>query len=271
MPQTPPKSAHRHGGAAAPSSTAASAVHPPKPNANYGSKLMVLVGVGMLAALLYAGATSGARPSVALPPPAVDMAAAVSSPQATKATAVFAGGCFWGVQAVFQHTRGVLNAVSGYAGGTPETASYPQVSSGKTGHAEAVSITYDPTVVTYGQLLQIFFSVAHDPTEVDRQGPDYGPQYRSAIFYAHPDEQRVAQQYIAQLDATGLLPRKIATTLAPLSNFYPAEDEHQDYATRNPHSIYIATYDRPKITQLQTLLPDRFREVPVLVAGQAAR
>ncbi len=187
------------------------------------------------------------------------------------ATAVFAGGCFWGVQAVFQHTQGVLNAVSGYAGGSKETASYPQVSSGKTGHAEAVSITYDPTVVTYGQLLQVFFSVAHDPTEIDRQGPDYGPQYRSAIFYSTPDEQRVAQQYIAQLDATQLLPRKIATTLAPLSNFYPAEDEHQDYATRNPHSIYIATYDRPKITQLQALLPDRFREAPVLVAGQVSR
>lgn len=270
MPQTPHKSAHRHGGAAAPSSKAASAVHPSKPNANYGSKLLVLVGAGMLAALLYAGATSGARPAVALPPPVVDTAAAVSSPPTT-ATAVFAGGCFWGVQAVFQHTRGVLNAVSGYAGGTKETASYPQVSSGKTGHAEAVSITYDPTVVTYGQLLQIFFSVAHDPTEVDRQGPDYGPQYRSAIFYSTPDEQGVAQQYIAQLDATELLPRKIATSVAPLSNFYPAEDEHQDYATRNPHSIYIATYDRPKITQLQTLLPERFREVPVLVAGQVSR
>jgi len=241
-------------------------MHPPKPNANYGSKLLVLVGAGMLAALLYAGA----RPAVALPPPVVDMAAAGSSPPAT-ATAVFAGGCFWGVQAVFQHTQGVLNAVSGYAGGSKETASYPQVSSGKTGHAEAVSITYDPTVVSYGQLLQIFFSVAHDPTEIDRQGPDYGPQYRSAVFYSTPDEQRVAQQYIAQLDATELLPRKIATALAPLSNFYPAEDEHQDYATRNPHSIYIATYDRPKITQLQTLLPERFRESPVLVAGQPLR
>lgn len=113
--------------------------------------------------------------------------------------------------------------------------------------------------------------MAHDPTEIDRQGPDYGPQYRSAVFYSTPDEQRVAQQYIAQLDATELLPLKIATTLAPLSNFYPAEDEHQDYATRNPHSIYIATYDRPKIMQLQTLLPDRFREAPVLVAGQVSR
>lgn len=245
-------------------------MHPSKPNANYSSKLLVLVGAGMLAALLYAGATSGARPAVALPPPVVDVAATVSSPPAT-ATAVFAGGCFWGVQAIFQHTQGVLNAVSGYAGGSKETASYPQVSSGKTGHAEAVSITYDPTVVSYGQLLQIFFSVAHDPTEIDRQGPDYGPQYRSAIFYSTPDEQRVAQQYIAQLDATELLPLKIATALAPLSNFYPAEDEHQDYATRNPHSIYIATYDRPKITQLQTLLPDRFREAPVLVAGQVSR
>jgi peptide-methionine (S)-S-oxide reductase len=255
VPHTPHKSARRPGAA-----TAA------KPPSNFASKMLVLAGVFMLGALLYAGATSGAKPAVALPAPAVDIVAV--SPPATS-TVVFAGGCFWGVQAVFQHTRGVLNAVSGYAGGTPETATYPHVSSGKTGHAEAVAITYDPQVVTYGQLLQIFFSVAHDPTEIDRQGPDYGPQYRSAIFYAHPDEQRVAQQYIAQLDATQLLPRKIATTLAPLTQFYPAEEEHQDYATRNPHSIYIATYDRPKITQLQTLMPDRFREAPVLVADQA--
>lgn len=261
MPHTPHKSARRPG-APAPATAAAKAGKPPS---NFASKMLVLVGVVMLGALLYAGATSGAKPAVALPAPAVDLAA--GSPPATS-TVVFAGGCFWGVQAVFQHTRGVLNAVSGYAGGTPETASYPHVSSGKTGHAEAVAITYDPQVVTYGQLLQIFFSVAHDPTEIDRQGPDYGPQYRSAIFYTHPDEQRVAQQYIAQLDATQLLPRKIATTLAPLTQFYPAEEEHQDYATRNPHSIYIATYDRPKITQFQTLMPDRFRETPVLVAGQ---
>ncbi|MFY3384695.1 peptide-methionine (S)-S-oxide reductase MsrA [Paracidovorax sp. MALMAid1276] len=222
----------------------------------------------MLAALLYAGATSGARPSVALPPPDTDVAHPVA---AGPATAVFAGGCFWGVQAVFQHTQGVLNAVSGYAGGTPETATYSHVSAGRTNHAEAVAITFDPQVVSYGQLLQIFFSVAHDPTEVDRQGPDVGRQYRSAIFYAQPQEQRVAQQYIAQLDASQLLPRKIATTLAPLDRFYPAEDEHQDYATRNPHSLYIATYDRPKITQLQTLLPELFRASPVLVSGQAVQ
>ena len=256
--QPPHKPTQRHG-AAAPSATAATAA----PTANFGSKLRVLVGVVMLAALLYAGATSGARTSVALPPPDVDLKA-LSLP--ATATAVFAGGCFWGVQAVFQHTQGVLNAVSGYAGGSKETATYPQVSSGKTGHAEAVAVTYDPQMVSYGQLLQIFFSVAHDPTEIDRQGPDYGPQYRSAIFYTHPHEQQVAEQYITQINATQLLPRKIATTLAPLSNFYPAEDEHQDYATRNPHSIYIATYDRPKIAQLQALLPHRFRDKPVLVA-----
>lgn len=265
MPQPPHKPAQRHGASAPPASAATTA---PQPPSNIGSKLLVLVGVLMLAALLYAGATSGARPSVALPPPETDVKA--PSPPAT-ATAVFAGGCFWGVQAVFQHTQGVLNAVSGYAGGSKETASYPMVSSGKTGHAEAVAITYDPQVVSYGQLLQIFFSVAHDPTEIDRQGPDYGPQYRSAIFYSTPDEQGVAQQYIAQLDATQLLARKIATTLAPLDAFYPAEDEHQDYATRNPHSIYIATYDRPKIAQLEALLPERFRDTPVLVAGQAPR
>ena len=208
---------------------------------------------------------------MALPPPAEDIAHGSPAIAAATATAVLAGGCFWGVQAVFQHTNGVLNAVSGYAGGAPETATYPQVSSGKTGHAEAVAITYDPQVVSYGQLLQIFFSVAHDPTEVDRQGPDIGPQYRSAIFYAKAEEQSVAQLYINQLDATQLLPREIATTLVPLSRFYPAEDEHQDYATRNPHSLYIATYDRPKITQLQALLPERFRSSPVLVGSQASR
>lgn len=204
--------------AAAPAETTSS------PGSNHGSKLLVLVGVAMLAALLYAGASSGARPSVALPPPAEDIAHGSPPIPAATATAVLAGGCFWGVQAVFQHTNGVLNAVSGYAGGAPETATYPQVSSGKTGHAEAVAITYDPQVVSYGQLLQIFFSVAHDPTEVDRQGPDIGPQYRSAIFYANAEEQRVAQLYINQLDATQLLPREIATTLVPLSRFYPAED-----------------------------------------------
>lgn len=261
MPHTPHKPA-RHPGAPSPANARAATAKPPS---NLASKMLVLVGLVMLGALLYAGATSGAKPAVALPPPTVDIAAA--SPPSTS-TVVFAGGCFWGVQAVFQHTKGVLNAVSGYAGGTADTANYPHVSSGKTGHAEAVAITYDPQVVSYGQLLQIFFSVAHDPTEINRQGPDYGPQYRSAIFYARPDEQKVAQQYIAQLDATQLLQRPIATTLSPLAQFYPAEEEHQDYATRNPHAIYIATYDRPKITQLQIVMPDRFRETPVLVAGQ---
>lgn len=237
----------------------------PAAASQWASKLLVLAGIAMLLALLYAGATSRPAPAVALPAPAHDIAPP-SLPAA--ATAVFAGGCFWGVQAVFQHTRGVLNAVSGYAGGKRETAHYAQVSTGKTGHAEAVAVTYDPRQVSYGELLRIFFSVAHDPTEVDRQGPDFGPQYRSALFYASADEERVARRYIAQLDASGLLRRKIATTVVPLEQFYPAEDEHQDYAARNPHTVYIATYDRPKIDQLQKLLPDLFRPEPVLVSQQ---
>ena len=292
MPQPPSKPVHRpiaagQTGAAA-TLARGSGSDAPKPTSNTASKVLVLAGVFMVGALLYSGATSGAKPSVVLPAPAVDLVAASTPSVATappetavialatpiplqRATAVFAGGCFWGVQAVFQHTQGVLNAVSGYAGGNGETANYGKVSSGKTGHAEAVAITYDPKVVSYGQLLQIFFSIAHDPTEVDRQGPDYGPQYRSVIFYASPDEQRVAQQYIAQLDTAAVLPRKVATTVTPLTQFYPAEDEHQDYATRNPHSIYISTYDQPKITQFQKLMPERFREQPLLVAGQASR
>ena len=230
--------------------------------------LALTAGTLAAAALLWYAVPSFAESARRVPAPTVDLTAAAA---AKTESAVFAGGCFWGVQGVFQHVKGVSNAVSGYAGGAAKMARYEDVGTGRTGHAEAVRITYDPQQISYGKLLQIYFSVAHDPTEVDRQGPDYGPQYRSAIFYAHPDEQRVAEQYIAQLDAGRLLPRKIATTLAPLDAFYPAEDEHQDYATRNPHSIYIATYDRPKIAQLKALLPERFRETPVLVAGSTQR
>lgn len=286
MPQPPSKPVHRPGAPHDKTNTAlaAASTGATKRTSRVASRLLVLTGAILLGALLYSEVTSGARTAVVLPPPVVDLvaaggpltAAAVPANASTalvplqRATAVFAGGCFWGVQAVFQHTRGVLNAVSGYAGGSSETANYAQVSSGKTDHAEAVSVTYDPHTISYGQLLQIFFSVAHDPTEINRQGPDSGPQYRSAIFYASPDEQRVAQQYIAQLDAAALLPRKVATQITPLTQFYRAEDAHQDYATRHPHSIYITLHDKPKITQFQQLLPERFREQPVLVASQTA-
>lgn len=181
-------------------------------------------------------------------------------------TAVFAGGCFWGVQAVFQHTRGVLGAVSGYAGGPKEAASYERVGSGTTGHAESVQVTYDPKQVSYGKLLQVFFAVAHDPTQLDRQGPDAGPQYRSAIFHSGAAQNDVAQRYIAQLEAAHAFRGKIVTQLAPLAGFYPAEAYHQDYATLHPESPYIAAFDLPKIANLKRTMPEVYREAPVLVS-----
>jgi peptide-methionine (S)-S-oxide reductase len=204
-----------------------------------------------------------AEKAVPLPPPAQDVPATK-----TTDTAVFAGGCFWGVQAVFQHTRGVLNAVSGYAGGDPASAKYDLVSGGRTGHAEAVQVTFDPKQVSYGQLLQVYFSVAHDPTTLDRQGPDVGTQYRSALFYKDAEEKRVAEGYIAQLDAAKVFPSKIVTQLAPLKGFYPAEAYHQDYATLHPNQPYIATFDRPKIANLKSTMPQLYRDKPVLVSAQ---
>jgi peptide-methionine (S)-S-oxide reductase len=199
---------------------------------------------------------------VQLPAPAHDPAPA---DPATARTAVFAGGCFWGVQAVFQHTDGVLAAVSGYAGGSAAEANYQAVVTGSTRHAESVQVRYDPRKISYGQLLQIFFAVAHDPTQLDRQGPDVGPQYRSAIFFADAAQQQIAQRYIAQLDAAKVFPAKIVTQVAPLGAFYRAEAYHQDYATLHPDSPYIATFDRPKIASLKAAFPARYRESPVLV------
>jgi len=209
-------------------------------------------------------ADAAAGKAVKLPPPAQDLPAS-----GERATAVFAGGCFWGVQAVFQHTQGVLNAVSGYAGGTRETATYQAIGSGRTGHAESVQVTYDPRRVSYGKLLQIYFSVAHDPTQLNRQGPDRGPQYRSAIFHADPAQKQVAQQYIAQLEAAQVFAQKIVTELNPLQAFYPAEAYHQDYATLHPDQPYIAMHDRPKIANLKAAMPEVFRDKPVLVSSQA--
>jgi peptide-methionine (S)-S-oxide reductase len=209
---------------------------------------------------MYFGTTSAAERAVKLPPPAFD------APVATQ-TAVFAGGCFWGVQGVFQHTQGVLNAVSGYAGGQKDTASYEMVGSGRTGHAESVQVTFDPKRVSYGKLLQIYFSIAHDPTQLNRQGPDTGTQYRSAIFYADPTQKQVAERYIAQLDAAHVFPAKIVTQVAPLNGFFAAEGYHQDYATLHPDSPYIATFDLPKIANLKSTMPEVWREQPVLVAA----
>jgi peptide-methionine (S)-S-oxide reductase len=182
-------------------------------------------------------------------------------------TVVLAGGCFWGVQAVFQHVKGVSQAVSGYAGGAKDTASYAVVSSGQSGHAESVQVTFDPRQISYGRILQIYFSVAHDPTQLNRQGPDTGPQYRSAIFYRDDSQKSIAQAYIAQLDKSGVFKRPIVTQLTPLTEFYPAEAYHQDYATLHPSSPYIAFNDLPKVDNLQHVFADLYRATPILVSA----
>ena len=192
--------------------------------------------------------------AVTLPDPAVD-----ATSKGTQ-TAVFAGGCFWGIEAVFEHVKGVSQAVSGYAGGSADTADYHKVSSGTTGHAEAVQVTYDPAVVSYGQLVKVFFSVAHNPTELNRQGPDTGTQYRSAIFFANDDQKRVAQAYIAQLQAAKTFPRPIVTELSPLKAFYTAEAYHQDYVVRNPTQPYIVYNDLPKVANLKQQFPKLYVE-----------
>lgn len=179
--------------------------------------------------------------------------------------AVLAGGCFWGVQGVYQHTNGVISAVSGYAGGEQRTAVYDLVGTGTTGHAESVHLTFDPRQISYGELLQIFFSVAHDPTQLDRQGPDAGPQYRSAIFPANDEQTRVAKAYIEQLDRAGAFPYPIVTTIERDRTFYPAEAYHQDYMTRHPRDPYIMINDLPKVADLKRLFPTQYRPEPVLV------
>jgi peptide-methionine (S)-S-oxide reductase len=174
--------------------------------------------------------------------------------------AVFAGGCFWGVDAVFKHVKGVSRVVSGYSGGNETTATYPVVSGGATGHAESVQITYDPNQVSYSRLLQVFFSVAHDPTELNRQGPDVGSQYRSAIFYADADQRHTALLYIDQLNKSSVFPRPIVTEVAPLQHFYPAEEYHQNYLARHPYEPYILFNDQPKLKQLQKQFPALYKQ-----------
>jgi len=181
-----------------------------------------------------------------------------------------AGGCFWGVQAVFQHTKGVTNAVSGYAGGAKETANYPASGTGTTGHAESVQITYDPHVVSYGKLLQIYFSVVHDPTQLNRQGPDSGTQYRSTIFAQSAAQKETAERYIAQLNAAKVYKRPIVTTIETGKPFYPAEDYHQDYLTLHPYQPYIVYNDLPKIEALKKLFADNYRDKPALVRDAKA-
>ena len=193
----------------------------------------------------------------AVPNPVIDSALAS---QPGQQTAVLAGGCFWGVQAVFQHVKGVTNATSGYAGGSAETAQYETVSNGDTGHAESVRITFDPSQVTYGQLLHVFFSVATDPTELNRQGPDTGTQYRSVIFYSNDEQKHIAESYIAQLGQAKVFSSRIVTQVVPFKAFYPAEDYHQNFATLHPDNPYIAMNDAPKVEHLREEFPAIYKE-----------
>jgi peptide-methionine (S)-S-oxide reductase len=219
----------------------------------------IALSIGALALTQHVAHSSEAAVSIA--PPIVDEPAT----GAHQETAVLAGGCFWGVQGVFQHVNGVTKVVSGYSGGKPDTAQYETVSGGRTGHAESVQITFDPTRISYGRLLQIYFSVAHDPTELNRQGPDSGTQYRSAIFPANAEQTRVAQSYIAQLDKSHAFPAPIVTKTDPLTGFYPAEGYHQNYLTLHPDQPYIAANDIPKVENLKRLFPNLYRDEPVLV------
>jgi peptide-methionine (S)-S-oxide reductase len=217
-----------------------------------------------LALILFAslaGATAcnaKANPAAAVPEPVLDAPRAASAGQQTM---VISGGCFWGVQAVFQHVKGVISATSGYSGGAKKTAEYEVVSTGETGHAESVQIVYDPSQITYGELLRVFFSVAHDPTQLNRQGPDEGTQYRSSIFYGNDEQKRIAEAYIAQLDKAKVFPRPIVTKVVPLEAFYPAEAYHQNYATLHPNQPYIMFNDAPKVEHLR-------QEFPALYTGK---
>jgi peptide-methionine (S)-S-oxide reductase len=227
------------------------------------SPTVLTIAVLVLAGLAIRNHSAAAEGAHVLPMPAVDLPPG----QETSAVVVLAGGCFWGVQGVFQHVKGVTSAVSGYAGGEKKTADYEAVSTGRTGHAESVQVTYDPRQISYGRLLQIFFSVAHDPTELNRQGPDSGPQYRSAIFSTSAEQAAVAKAYIAQLDLARAFKKPIVTKIDPDRAFYPAEAYHQDYLTRNPRNPYIAFNDLPKIDDLKRVFADLYRPTPVLVAG----
>jgi peptide-methionine (S)-S-oxide reductase len=213
----------------------------------------VLVGVVMHGSR---GSVVASEKVTALPKPAVDEPLASAPGQET---AVVAGGCFWGIQAVFQHVKGVVSATSGYSGGSAKTAEYEIVSTGTTNHAESVKIVYDPSKITYGQLLQVFLSVAHDPTQLNRQYPDEGTQYRSVIFYGNDEQKKVADDYIAQLDQAKVFSHKIVTQVVPLKGFYPAEGYHQNYATLHPDNPYIARFDLPKVANLQQMYPQLYR------------
>lgn len=221
---------------------------------------LAIVSVAVISAIVALAprmSATGSDAAVVVPAPATD-ARLVSKPALD--TAVFAGGCFWGIEGVFEHVKGVRYAESGYAGGTLASPSYEQVSSGDTGHAEAVRVVYDPSQISYGQLLQIFFSVAHDPTQLNRQGPDHGTQYRSAIFYRTPEQRRLAEAYVAQLTAAKTFSRPIVTQIAPLHAFYLAEAYHQDYMAHNPRAYYIVVNDAPKVEHLREQFPALYKQ-----------
>jgi peptide-methionine (S)-S-oxide reductase len=223
----------------------------------------LVTGIGAILAQSSRGAMEGL--AFVVVPPAIDNPKAAGAPQ----TAVLSGGCFWGVQGVFEHVRGVRKVLSGYAGGERSTADYETVSSGRTGHAESVQITFDPAEVSYGELLQVFFSVVHDPTQLNRQGPDTGTQYRSEIFYADESQEKIAQAYIAQLEKAKVFSRAIETRVDPLKGFYPAEQYHQDYLLHNPTNPYIVYNDLPKIENLRRLFPNYYQGQAVTIGKTA--
>ena len=225
---------------------------------------LIFAALLLAAGLALRGLPSAAESARSTPPPMLDEPA---NPQATSEVAVLAGGCFWGVQGVFQHVEGVTSAVSGYAGGGANTAHYEMVATNTTGHAESVRVTFDPARISYGRILQIYFSVAHDPTELNRQGPDVGTQYRSAIFPANPEQAHIAEAYVAQLNQAHVFDAPIVTKIEPGRNFYPAESYHQDFLTRNPRYPYIVINDLPKIENLKRLFPDLYSATPALVAA----
>jgi peptide-methionine (S)-S-oxide reductase len=215
-------------------------------------------------ALVWVASTRAADAPVAAPAPLLDNHRAAGPLQ----SAVLAGGCFWGMQGVFEHVRGVHRVLAGYSGGPRESAQYENVGTGRTGHAESIQVLFDPAQVSYGELLQVYFSVAHDPTELNHQGPDSGSQYRSAIFYADDLQRQIAQSYIAQLDKAHVFTRPIVTQVDTLHGFYPAEDYHQDFYLKNPDYPYIVVNDLPKISSLKRLFPQYYRDAPVQVASR---
>ena len=233
------------------------------PTIRRSMRWFLLIVVGTVGAYLWHSAPQAAESAVLIPPPTLDNPKAPGPPQ----TAVLSAGCFWGVQGVFQHVKGVQKAISGYAGGEARTAQYETVSYGDTGHAESVKILFDPAEISYGQLLQIVFSVVHDPTQLNRQGPDVGTQYRSAIFYADDAQKRIAEAYIAELNNAHAFPKPIVTRIGALRGFYPAEKYHQDYLIRNPTQPYIAYNDIPKVENFKKAFPELYNATPVLATA----